>query len=221
MSATIQIKICGLTKVDQAVECVALGADAIGLVFYPRSPRFVGDSLARTIADEISADARLTGVFVDEAYETIMQKVEKCKLTAVQLHGRESTSLVKQLKRSGLTVIKALFQQKEPLIASGTNFDPTAFILECGTGKLPGGNAQAWDWSTAAGFERRLPVILAGGLSAGNVELAIEAGRPDAVDVSSGVESAPGVKDPKKVEAFFKAVKQASTAVDYQTTKIF
>ena len=84
MSATIQIKICGLTKVDQAVECVALGADAIGLVFYPRSPRFVSDSLARTIADEISADARLTGVFVDEAYETIMQKVEKCKLTAVQ-----------------------------------------------------------------------------------------------------------------------------------------
>ncbi len=221
MSTTIQIKICGLTKVAQATECVSSGADAIGLIFYPKSPRFVSDTLARSIADEISSDARPTGVFVDETYDTVMQKVEKCKLAAVQLHGRENAGLVTQLKRSGLTVIKALFQQKEPLLSSGADYDPSAFILECGTGKLPGGNAEAWNWSTAAAFERRLPVMLAGGLSAHNVEQAVMNGRPDAVDVSSGVEVAPGKKDLKKVKAFVKAVKRVSAAADYHTTKIF
>lgn len=221
MRTNIQIKICGLTEVVQAVKCAAMGADAIGLVFYPKSPRFVSDALARRIADEISSDARPTGVFVDETYDTVMQKVEKCKLAGVQLHGRESAGLVKQLKRSGLTVIKALFQQKEPLFNSGGDYDPSAFILECGTGKLPGGNAEAWDWSTAAAFERKLPVILAGGLSAENAQQAITAGQPDAVDVSSGVEVAPGEKDLEKVKAFVRAVKRASANIDYQTRRIF
>ena len=221
MSTTIQIKICGLTKVAQATECVSLGADAIGLVFYPKSPRFVSDSLARSITDEISSEARPTGVFVDETYDTVMQKVEKCKLAGVQLHGRENAGLVEQLKRSGLTVIKALFQQKEPLLNSSGDYDPSAFILECGTGKLPGGNAEAWNWSTAAAFERKVPVILAGGLSVESVGQAITAGRPDAVDVSSGVEAAPGEKDLERVKAFVKAVKRASEAADYQTKRIF
>ena len=221
MSTNIQIKICGLTEVIQAVKCAAMGADAIGLVFYPKSPRFVSDALARSIADEISSDARPTGVFVDETYDTVMKKVEKCKLAGVQLHGRESAGLVKQLKRSGLTVIKALFQQKEPLFNSGGDYDPSAFILECGTGKLPGGNAEAWNWSTAAAFARKRPVILAGGLSVENVEQAITAGRPDAVDISSGVEAALGEKDLKKVKAFVKEVKRVSAQVDYETINIF
>ena len=221
MKPKIQIKICGLTKVDQAAACVELGADAIGLVFYPKSPRFVGDILARDIANAVSPTARVTGVFVDETYASIMRKVEKCGLTAVQLHGRETAELVQQFKDSGLTVIKALFHQKEPSFSSSVGFSPSAFILECGGGRLPGGNAQAWDWSAAAAVERRLPVMLAGGLSADNVFAAVTDGKPDAVDVSSGVEAAPGNKDLGKVKAFLAAVGQAAAAIDYQTKKLY
>jgi phosphoribosylanthranilate isomerase/indole-3-glycerol phosphate synthase/phosphoribosylanthranilate isomerase len=221
MNTRIQIKICGLTKVDQALGCVDLGADAIGLVFYPKSPRFVNDALAREIAGAVSTAARVTGVFVDENYTSIMRKVEKCGLTAVQLHGRETAELVQEIKRSGVTVIKALFNRREPSFLSSVRYYPSAFILECGGGRLPGGNAETWDWSAAAVIERQLPIVLAGGLSAENALAAVTAGKPDAVDVSSGVETAPGDKDLNKVKAFLAAVDEAAAGIDYQTKKLF
>lgn len=202
-----QIKICGLTRVDEAVACVQLGAHAIGLVFYPKSPRCVTIEQAARIIRALPSDrVKTVGVFVDESYDTIMRIVNACRLTAVQLHGQESPQRVQRLRRENLLVIKALFSARDPGIKKADAYDPTAYLVECGRGMLPGGNARAWNWKEAAPFAATHPCILAGGLSPVNVEEAIAAALPDAVDVSSGVESAPGRKDISEVEHFITAV---------------
>ena len=201
-----QIKICGLTRVAEARACVDAGADAIGLVFYPPSPRFVMTMQAAEIAAAVSERAVTVGVFVDETYETIIRYAEDCQLQAVQLHGQESPTLVRRLRLHDLTVIKTLFHTREPFFNKAAAYDASAFLLECGRGSLPGGNAASWQWQTARTIERRKPVILAGGLTPENVSSAICLGSPDAVDVSSGVESTPGRKQSTKIKSFIDAV---------------
>ena len=208
-----QIKVCGLTRVAEARTCVAAGADAIGLVFYPPSPRFVITMQAAEIAAAVSVRAVTVGVFVDETYETIIRRAEDCQLQAVQLHGQESPALVRRLRRHDLTVIKTLFHTREPFFNEAADYDASAFLLECGSGRLPGGNAASWPWQTARDIDRHKPVILAGGLTPENVSTAIRLGSPDAVDVSSGVESAPGRKQTTKIKSFIDAV----AASDNQT----
>lgn len=106
---TPQIKICGITEVDHALQCAVLGADAIGCVFFPKSPRHISDDKAREISDALPNHVTSVGVFVGKTYQEIMKKVEKCNLRAVQLHGKESPELVQRLKKENLIVIKALF----------------------------------------------------------------------------------------------------------------
>jgi len=130
--------------------------------------------------------------------------------TAVQLHGSESPEVVGLLRREGLFVIKALFADRSPLLDEGAPYSPSAFLVECGRGPLPGGNAQDWDWGRAGPFAERHPLILAGGLTPENAAQAVRAALPDAVDVSSGVEAGPGRKDLRKIERFIAAVKTAS-----------
>lgn len=203
----IQIKICGLTTPEMAVRCAELGPDAVGLVFFPKSPRHVSDAVARAICEALPDDVQKVGVFVDESEHYVLEKARYCGLTAVQLHGRETPETVARLRGEGLVVLKGLFASREPSMAAAGDYDPTGFLLECGKGVLPGGNAEVWDWSGARPFGQRYPLVLAGGLSPENVAEAIAAAEPDAVDVSSGVESAPGVKDMKKIESFIAAVK--------------
>ena len=205
-SGRIQIKVCGLTDPQQAAACAALGADAIGLIFYPPSPRYVEPSRAAEIAAAVRGKAAAVGVFVNVAAEEILAGVERWGLTYVQLHGNEPPEEVVRLKRAGVRVIKALFLEKEPGFARVSAYTADGFLLECGIGKLPGGNARRWDWSQAAGLAP-VPTILAGGLDPDNIVRAVSLARPDAVDVSSGVEAAPGYKDLKKVEAFIAAVR--------------
>lgn len=220
MNKNIQIKICGLTGVDQALACVALGAQAIGLVFFPKSPRFVDDRLAREISTAVSPRATTVGVFVDETHATVMRKIEHCRLGAVQLHGRESSAMLDRLSGDNILVIKALFEKKDPSFKDDVKYTAGAYLLECGRGKMPGGNAQVWNWETARNTGGR-PMILAGGLGPHNVARAVKLARPDAVDVSSGVEAAPGVKDLEKVRRFILAVKKSCLDIDYQPKKIF
>jgi phosphoribosylanthranilate isomerase len=201
-----QIKICGLTRVDEAIKCAELGADAIGLVFFPKSPRFVTDSKARKICEALPRSVQKVGVFVDEPFEVIMEKVNFCGLTAVQLHGKEPSSLNENLLKEGLLVIKSLFSSKKPCITEAANYPATAFLVECGKGKLPGGNAIAWNYAQVSEFGKSYPMILAGGLDTDNVGKAIDEGCPDAVDVSSGVEKSRGRKDIEKVKYFINAV---------------
>ena len=206
MKRTIQIKVCGLTEAKMAAACVALEIDAVGLVFYPPSPRFISDVQAEEIAAAVDGRAAVIGVFVDEPADEILQKVKRCGLTGVQLHGRETPTEVTQLKNEGLTVIKALFHKREPTFQSISRYGPSAFLLECGRGWLPGGTARVWDWTDAQPIATNAPVILAGGLTPENVGQAVRLGRPHAVDVSSGVEASPGKKDLTKIEAFVSAV---------------
>ena len=201
-----QIKVCGLTRVENALECIALGADAIGCVFYPKSPRHVTDDQVKDICKVVSSKAATVGVFVNESFSLIMKKVQRCLLDTVQLHGQESPGLVTRLRKEKLKVIKTLFLRSMPAFENAKDFDPSAFLLECGDGELPGGNAVSWNWEKARHLVENYPVILAGGLSQENVSTAVNQSTPDAVDVSSGVELSPGVKDSGKVEAFIHAV---------------
>jgi len=203
---TPQVKICGLTRVENALECIAMGADAIGCVFYPKSPRHVTDDIARDICVTVSSRALTVGVFVNESFSFIMKKVQQCLLDAVQLHGQESPELVSRLRKENLKVIKTLFLGSKPIFQNAKDYESSAFLVECEGSALPGGNAVAWNWEKARHLAGNYPVILAGGLSPDNVSDAVKKSAPDAVDVSSGVELLPGLKDTGKVEAFIQAV---------------
>jgi phosphoribosylanthranilate isomerase len=205
-----QIKICGLKRVDEAVQCAELGANAIGMIFYDKSPRFLSDTQAQNICKALPDSVGKIGVFVDESFDGIMEKVHRCGLTGVQLHGMEPPELIDRLIHENLLVIKGLFTQKEPNISSVFLYKASAYLVECGKGKLPGGNAMAWNWSQAFDFGIKNPFILAGGLDPKNVVQAINQCSPDAVDVSSGVEICPGHKDITKVRDFISATRRVS-----------
>lgn len=203
-----QVKICGLTDAAQAAAVAALGAAAVGLVFFPKSPRHLRREQALSICRALPESVRRVGVFVDERFESILEMAAFCGLDAVQLHGHEPPEKVERLRREGLLVIKALFIRRPPGLADASAYRPSGFLVECGAGTLPGGNAQTWAWSEARPLADRHPLILAGGLGPENVAQAVEQAQPDAVDLSSGVEAAPGVKDLRKVAALMAAVRQ-------------
>jgi phosphoribosylanthranilate isomerase len=201
-----RIKICGLTRVDEALGCAKLGADAIGLVFFPKSPRYVTDKQALTISSAVSDQVKRVGVFVNSSLDEILRKVDVCRLSAAQLHGQESPDLVRKLSDEGIPVIKVLFVDGKPSLAEADQYAASAFLVECSKGPLPGGNAMVWDWGAVKPFGEDHPLILAGGLSPENVVQAVSSARPHAVDVSSGVEASPGRKDLGRVAAFIEAV---------------
>lgn len=205
-AARPQIKICGLTSSREATACAAAGADAIGFVSYPKSPRHIEDRQMRRITSALPESVCTIGVFVNEGFERIMETVLVGGLRGVQLHGQEPPELVEALSGQGLVVIKALFVNGTPGLDQAPRYRASAFLVECAGGPLPGGNAMQWDWSAVRHTPGDIPVVLAGGLTPANVAHAIAAGRPDAVDVSSGVERAPGRKDIDRVAAFCRAV---------------
>jgi phosphoribosylanthranilate isomerase len=205
-ATTVQVKVCGLTRVEEAVACAEMGAAAVGCVFYAKSPRRVTTALAREIRRALPPGVACVGVFVDEPLARMVAAAVEAGLSAVQLHGNEPPSVAAHLGREGLVVMKALFAEREPHFDRAAHYRASAFLVECGRGVLPGGNALAWEWAGAAGLAGLYPVILAGGLTPDNVAQAVRAAGPDAVDVSSGVESAPGRKDLRKVADFIAAV---------------
>ncbi|MDA3788812.1 MAG: phosphoribosylanthranilate isomerase [Desulfobacula sp.] len=208
-SHTPQVKICGLTRVDEAIQCAELGADAIGLVFFEKSPRNVTLEQAKEISLSLPENISTIGVFVNKPLEYIMERVEKCSLNAVQLHSMEGPDLVNQLIEQGLIVIKCLYLDSEPFLTDVSTYNATGYLVECAKGILPGGNALSWDWARAKAFGIKHPFILAGGLNPENISRAIDASLPDAVDISSGVEKGPGRKDMTKIKAFIKAVSKS------------
>jgi len=204
-----QVKVCGLTCSEDAAACAAAGAAAIGLVFYPPSPRNVTREQARQIALALPPQVVPTGVFVNAAFDTIMDRVAHCRLRAVQLHGQEPPELATRLQTEGLIVLKALFMEREPTLSRATAYPGVVLLVEHGGGRLPGGNARPWDWSAARRLGESHALVIAGGLSPENVAAAVAAARPDAVDVSSGVEGSPGRNDLARVPAFFRALTPA------------
>lgn len=202
------VKICGLTQVDNALDCVKAGADAIGLVFFEKSPRNVSIAQGKEISQSLPGHILTCGVFVDTDFEIIMEKVTACGLTAVQLHGKESPELVDRLSKENLVVIKALFAARQPDLTCAPQYPGADFCLvEYGEGVLPGGNAETWNYGLASSINAQANLMLAGGLSPANIAEAVTQARPRAVDVSSGVEKKPGIKDINKVKAFIRAAK--------------
>jgi len=204
----VLVKICGLTLVDNALDCVKAGADIIGLIFFEKSPRHVSTAKARQIAQALPKGVPACGVFVNETFDTIMQTVSACGLKIVQLHGAEPPELADRLSAQNLVVTKAFFAARPPELCETEKYKAADFCLaEYGKGILPGGNAETWDYDQALEMAKKVRLMLAGGLNPENVADAVSRIRPRAVDVSSGVEKAKGIKDIAKVKAFIRATK--------------
>ena len=201
------IKICGLTRPDTARFCSALRVDAIGCVFFPKSPRHLDVKTAKRITDAVSPDILTVAVMVNPDAETAIRTAKEAGCRAIQLHGRESPELAARLMEEGFFLIKGLYLHQEPSTASASRYPADRFLVEASSGVMPGGNAKTWDWSAARDFCQKYPALLAGGLSPLNVREALMAAGPFGVDVSSGVDSAPGIKDHEKIRAFVEAVR--------------
>ncbi|MFW5972805.1 MAG: phosphoribosylanthranilate isomerase [Bacteroidota bacterium] len=208
---SIRIKICGLTSLADARYCAGAGADYLGFVFYESSPRSVSSDVVREIASWVHGP-EIVGVFVDERPDVINRIAEEAQLTMVQLHGDESVETCRAIERP---VIKA-FRVRERDTADSLSGqmarysdDVTHFLLDTFRSDQPGGTGRTFDWTVAAELARVFPVILSGGLNRHNVRTAIESVRPAGVDVSSGVESSPGVKDFDRLGEFFDAFNEA------------
>lgn len=195
---------------NSADALAAAGTDMLGFNFYERSRRFITRERAAEIIGQLrDRDSKIecVGVFVDADPAAIRKIAEQVGLDAVQLHGNEGPELCQELRP--LRVIKALRVHPgfDPAVAS--NFDCDTILLDTWDANQPGGTGESFDWSVAAKIRTRVPrLILAGGLHAGNVGAAIRAVRPDAVDVCSGVEDAPGQKSSDRIRAFVDAVRK-------------
>ncbi len=204
----VRVKICGLTNVDDALVAAEAGADALGFVFYPTSPRAVTPEQVAEIIRRLPPYVRTVGVFYNQDEQTIRAVVERCGLDAVQLQGDEPPALCERL---GSRVIKAIHMKDRDSLAAMRAYKVRAFLLDTysppETGGQPGGTGRTFDWSLAVEAKQYGRVILAGGLTPENVRQAVEQVRPYGVDVSSGVECLPGRKDPEKVKRFITEAK--------------
>jgi phosphoribosylanthranilate isomerase len=199
------IKICGITRREDALEAERLGAFAVGFVFYPGSRRFIDPFQAGYISRSLSPSIERVGVFVDEAPEVIRETVRKANLTVVQLHGGEDPFSLRALE--GIRIIKAFRVDRyfDSIILSVYPAD--YFLLDTFVDGAQGGTGKTFDWTASLPCREQGKIILAGGLNEGNVQNALSIVRPWGVDVSSGVEVSPGIKDHEKMRAFFRAVK--------------
>jgi phosphoribosylanthranilate isomerase len=197
-----RVKICGVKRPEDARLACDLGADAVGFVFWPASPRFVDPERARAIVAELPPFVSAVGVFVDQTPEYVNGVAGLVKLSAVQLHGHEQPEAY---ARSRYRIIKALpvTSDFDPVRACEGLPQIATMLLDAHDPIRRGGTGRPVNWRAAAAAARLRPVILSGGLNASNVVDAIDRVRPYAIDLSSGVESSPGVKDPDKLRQLF------------------
>jgi len=208
-----KVKICGVTNLDDAELAAGCGAWAIGLVFHHASPRRCEPDAAAAIGDALKRRAQVVGVFVNPSLDELVGISEAAGLTMLQLHGEEGPAFCEEARRrTGLKVIKAArvrdFAQVRGLGAYHTDFH----LLDSYRPDVYGGTGESFDWKLAAEHRRDPPLILSGGLDAGNVGAAIAELAPYAVDCSSGVELVPGRKDAERVRALFEAVADTAPA---------
>lgn len=207
-----RVKICGITDPDDARDAVEVGADAVGLNFYERSPRFVSSAQASKIIEALPAFVSVVGVFVNHPNPQGLEDLAlSLGLHAVQLHGNESPDYCSMIQR--VKVIKAFRVDSNFKAEALKNYSTTMFLLDSGTGAQFGGTGKVFDWNQARGANTFGWFVLAGGLTPENVGQAVVQLRPFGVDVSSGVESAPGKKDYEKMRRFIETVRKADVAL--------
>jgi len=201
-----RVKICGITNLDDARHATACGADAVGFVFYPGSPRFINPDQARRIIAELPPLVTTVGLFVNEPPARIREMVDFCGLNTVQLHGDEEPD---QCCYPPCRVIKALRLRDDMQSSLFAAYKVSALLLDAFVPYQFGGTGHRCDWAQAAAVASQHRVILAGGLNPENVAEAVRQVHPYGVDVSSGVEEKPGQKDPEKVARFIRMAKEA------------
>jgi phosphoribosylanthranilate isomerase len=208
-----KIKFCGLTSVDDAQLATAAGAWAIGLIFWPGSPRRCSIDAAASIAAELRRRVEIVGVFVNPALDELSGVADAVGLTMLQLHGDEGPAFCSEAaRRTGCKVIKAARVRSGADIQALSPFHTDYHLLDSYAAGIPGGTGETFAWELARAHRSAVPMILSGGLNASNVADAIASVRPYAVDVASGVEASRGVKDPAKLQAFAAAVRAVDPA---------
>jgi phosphoribosylanthranilate isomerase len=207
MMAAPRVKVCGICRAKDAALAIDLGASAIGFVFWPDSPRYIEPARARDIAAGLPEHITAVGVFVDQSAQYVIDVAKLVPLGAVQLHGAES---IDDFARVNQPLIKAV-PVTDPFDASTIDGLPSfvTVLLDSHDPVRRGGTGRTIDWTVAADVAARRKTILSGGLNAGNVGEAIARVQPYMIDVSSGVESAPGRKDPDKLKQFFAVIDAA------------
>jgi len=217
------IKICGMTNLEDALVAAEAGADAVGFVFYEKSPRCVSVERAREIVGELPKGVEKVGVFVNEQEDLICSVVDDAGITAVQMHGDNEDPHVADLvveRRPQITVLAAISMHQPNPQGWAMMWHPDsvrAFLVDSGTSSRRGGSGEVFDWSAAVpvldNIKRIGRVIAAGGLTSANVAEAIGILNPWGVDVATGVERRPGKKDGEKVRAFVRAVREADQKI--------
>lgn len=212
MRQSVKVKVCGITNAEDARAAVEAGADALGFIFYQQSPRYVVPAVASRIIAELPPLIVTVGVFVNEGMATVRSIMDTCGLAMAQLHGDENASYCHELSRPSMKALR--LKDRGSLLALAEyqgRGGVRGFVLDTFSELTYGGTGQVTDWALAADVAKSTRILLAGGLTPDNVTEAIRAVRPYGVDVSSGVEAAPGKKDPAKIRAFLEAVRVVSS----------
>ena len=206
---SVNVKICGVTSVSDGLAAADAGADMIGLMFYERSPRHIPLSTASEIARALPPHVVRVGVFVNPSTETVQRAIAECGVSLLQFHGDEPPEFCTQF---GVMSLKAFRIRDAASLAALPGYQTDAWLLDAFSPDALGGTGEKFNWELALeGKKLGRPIFLAGGLTPENVTEAVRRVQPFAVDVSSGVESAPGTKDPAKVRAFIAAVKSVAS----------
>jgi phosphoribosylanthranilate isomerase len=200
----VRVKICGITSVEDALQAVEAGADALGFVFYGRSPRNIDPLVAASIIAVLPPFVQAVGLFVNADAGFVNETADRCRLDLVQLHGDEAPEYCEKIARR---VIKAFRVRDASSLAPVRDYRVAGILLDAYSPSAPGGTGLSFNWELAGIAGEFGPVILAGGLAPDNVREAVDRVAPYAVDVSSGVESSPGRKDPERVREFIKRAK--------------
>lgn len=200
----VKVKICGITRLADAELAVELGASALGFVFYKKSPRHVSPAIAKKIIAQLPPFVTSVGVFVNEKKAVVERIARQCGLNVLQFHGDESAAYCRSFK--GIKTIKAFRIGPDFKFADVAKYDTDAYLFDAFTVKAFGGTGVRFNWDVLKGRTFLKPVILSGGLNTGNIQEAVSKVRPYAVDVSSGVESAPGKKDQRLLTQLFKVI---------------
>ena len=207
---TTRIKICGITRTEDALACVSSGVDALGLVFYPPSPRHISAMQANEIIASLPPFITVVALFMNANVDEVEQVLSTCRVDRLQFHGSENGQFCEQFKYPYFKAVAMGDQTRDFERLQQEFVNASAFLLDSHRQDQAGGSGESFDWLTVPENIHK-PLILAGGLSPDNVQSVIRQVRPYAVDCSSGVESAPGIKDHLKIKQFVENVQHVST----------
>jgi phosphoribosylanthranilate isomerase len=210
-----RIKICGITRVEDVLDAVRCGTDALGLVFYEKSPRYVSVQQAVQLTDVVFPFVTVVGLFVNATAEVVRDVMKSVPLDLLQFHGDETAAFCEQFGRPYLKAIRV--REGVDLVQCATDFaSAKGLVLDAYVEGTPGGTGSSFDW-TLIPYDLPLPVILSGGLNISNIGTAIRQVRPYAVDISSGVEVSKGIKDAAKIDAFIHEVNRMDLQLSHRS----